>query len=155
MSFQIHALPESPFVDLFSIPDSELAKRSARRMVVDANPGFPCRVSLADAEVGETVILVNFEHQPNDTPYRSTHAIFVREGVEQVVMEPGEVPEVLRIRLLSVRAFDKAHQMIDADVVDGQELKGTIERLFENPNIAYVHLHNARPGCFSASVTRV
>lgn len=154
MSFQIHALPESLFADLFSIPDSELAKRSARRVVVEANPGFPCRVSLADAEVGETVILVNFEHQPNDTPYRSTHAIFVREGVEQAVVEPEEVPEVLRIRLLSVRAFDEAHQIIDADVVDGQELRDTVERLFENPNIAYLHLHNAKPGCFAASVTR-
>ncbi len=155
MTFQIHALPEAPFVPLFSMSDEDLSNQNARRVVVESKPGTPCRVSLADAEVGETAILLNFEHQPNNTPYKASHAIFVRKGVEQARLAPGEIPEVLRIRLMSVRAFDSAHQMIEADVVEGRELEGIIEHMFEQPNIAYVHLHNAKQGCFAASVTRV
>ena len=59
----------------------------AVRQTATTKPGFPCRVSLEDAEVGEQLILVNYEHQPSASPYRAAHAIFVRKGVEQA--KPG------------------------------------------------------------------
>ncbi len=154
MPFQIHALPDSLFCHLFSPSDAELATWSARRVVVDAEPGFPCRVSLAEAEIGETVILVNYEHQPNETPYRSAHAIFVRDGAKQAFPRMGEVPEVLESRLISVRAFDRHHEMVAAEIVEGQKLAAAIPSLFENAEVDYLHLHNAKRGCFAASVTR-
>ena len=155
MGFQINALRESLFNELFALSDTELAKRSARRMVADVKCGYPCRVSLVDAEIGETVILLNYEHQAHDTPYRSCHAIFVRQGAKQAVPKPGEVPEALSSRLLSVRAFDCTHDMVAADVVDGLQVEATICDLFADPKVEYLHLHNAKPGCFAASVTRV
>ncbi len=154
MSFQIHALSENLFNDLFSLTDAELETRSARRMVADQSPGCPCRISLADAEIGDTLLLLNYQHQPNETPYRSSHAIFVREGVRQAIPAPGEIPESLASRLISVRAFNNAHDMVDADVVDGENLAGRIDGLFANPDVDYLHLHNAKQGCFAASVTR-
>jgi hypothetical protein len=154
MSFQIHALAPEPFAPLFALPDSELAKVQAIRMTVDSSPGYPCRVSLADAEIGETVILLNFMHQPADSPYQASHAIFVRENAEQAFPEPGVVPQVLETRLISARAFDENHRMIDAQVVDGSELSETIPAMLRDPAVAYLHLHNAKPGCFAASVTR-
>ena len=83
MSFQIHGLPRESFVDLFLLSEEQLAGRSARRIVVDAKPGFPCRISLVDADIGESVVLVNYTHQPNKTPYRASHAIFVREAAKE------------------------------------------------------------------------
>lgn len=154
MSFQIHALPAARFEPLFALPDHELAKRRATRMVADHKPGFPCRVSLADAEVGETVLLLNFEHQPADSPYRAAHAIFVRQGAEQAFPAVGEVPEVLASRLISIRAFDHRHYMTGADVVDGIRLAEAIPPFLDDPAVAYLHLHNARPGCYAARVTR-
>lgn len=153
MSFQIHALPAEPFQPLFGMSEQELAGINATRIVVDQKPGYPCRVSLADAEVGETVILVNHVHQPAESPYRACHAIFVREHAGQAFPERGEIPEVLATRLISVRAFDDRHYMIDADVVDGEDLRMVIPRMFENPAVEYLHLHNARPGCYAARVT--
>ncbi|GMG82330.1 DUF1203 domain-containing protein [Paralimibaculum aggregatum] len=154
MSFQIHALPAAQFSGLFALSDEALAARNMRRMVVRAKPGTPCRVSLADAEIGETVILLNHEHQPAASPYRASHAIFVREGAAQAVPSVGEVPEALATRLLSLRLFDAGHMMIGADVVDGAALPGAIDRAFEDAAVAYIHLHNAGPGCFAAAVTR-
>ena len=154
MSFQIHALPAELFQPLFSLSARELAEVRATRMIADAEPGYPCRVSLADAKVGETVILVNYEHQPADSPYRSAHAIFVREHAEQAFPNLGQVPEVLQIRLISVRAFDEKHFMVNADVADGLRLHEVIPAMFKDPAVAYLHLHNAKPGCFAARVTR-
>lgn len=154
MTFQIHALPMEPFAELFALSDDELRQQGACRMVVKQKPGTPCRVSMADAEVGETVILTNYTHQPHDTPYKATHAIFVREGVAQADPLAGEVPHVLRSRLISVRSYVADHMMIDADVVDGTDLANAIHAAFENSVVAYIHLHNAKPGCFAASVTR-
>ena len=154
MSFQIHALPAAGFAPLFALSDSELAKRRATRMVVDAMPGYPCRVSLVDAAIGETVILINYQHQANESPYRASHAIFVREHAEQAFPAAGTVPDLLKRRLISMRAFDKRHHMIDADVVDGRRLAESIPAMLQDPGVAYLHLHNAKPGCFAAEVRR-
>ena len=154
MSFQIHALPSSQFKPLFAMSDSELRNVRACRVTADAKPGYPCRVSLADAEIGETLILLNFEHQTCDSPFQSTHAIYVRENVEQAFPGVGEIPEDLELRLVSIRAFDNKHHIIDADVIDGSLLSESIPAMLENPDVSYIHLHNAKLGCFTARVTR-
>ena len=154
MSFQIHSLPAEGFADLFALSDAELAEKNACRQIVQSKPGTPCRVSMADAEVGETVILLNYEHQPALSPYKATHAIFVREAASQAQLAVGEVPEVLRSRIISIRLFDSNHMMIDADVLQGDGLADAIIAAFESDQVSYAHLHNAKPGCFAASVTR-
>lgn len=154
MGFQISALDAAQYQHLFHLSDAALAEQKACRMVVTEKPGTPCRVSMADAEVGETVILVNHCHQAAKSPYQASHAVFVREGEETVQLAAGEVPEVLTCRLISVRLFDVNDMMIDADVVPGTELATALNAAFERPDVAYIHLHYAKPGCFAASVRR-
>lgn len=155
MGFQVKALSASLFSHLSGLTSDELIARGVRKVIADVSPGFPCRVSLKDAAVGETLYLLNFAHHDEDTPYRSTHAIFVRENAEQARPAVDELPEVLTSRLISVRAFNHAHDMVNADVVAGQDLRGAITAMFENDEVAYLHLHNAKPGCFAARVDRV
>ena len=109
MSFQIHALSPVQFEPLFTLSNHELAKLRASRMIVESKPGYPCRVSLADAEIGETIILVNFKHQSGESPFQATHAIYVRENTKQASPDVGMVPEALETRLISIRAFDDKH----------------------------------------------
>nr|WP_243846873.1 DUF1203 domain-containing protein [Sphingomonas japonica] len=123
-------------------------------MRADAKPGFPCRVTLEDAEPGEAVLLLNHEHLAVANPYRSRHAIFVREGAQRAATFTDTVPEQLAIRLLSVRAFGRSDMMIDAEVLEGSGLQDEIARLFNAPEVAYIHVHNARRGCFAARVDR-
>ena len=155
MGFRISPLEKSAFQHLVGASDDELAALGAVRMSVNVKPGFPCRVSLADAEIGESVLLVNYEHLSVDSPYRSTHAVFVRESVAQAEPFDNVVPESLRLRLLSVRAFDERGMMVNADVVHGSEADAALERLLANPEVAYLHLHNAKPGCYAARVDRL
>ncbi len=153
MSFRIRGLPAETFADLFALSEEALAARGAMRVTVDKAPGFPCRISLTDAAVGDEVILTHYEHHAVDSPFRSSHAIYVREG-ERTFDGVDRVPPMLRSRLLSLRAFDRDGMLLDADVADGREVEGLIERLFADPRAAYLHAHFAKPGCYAALIGR-
>ena len=154
MSFVVSALPVAQFQPLFALSDAALAEQGIVRRTVEG-PGSPCRVTLADAEVGETVLLMNYEHQPAETPFRSRHAIFVREGVADTAFAPGEIPPAFSARkFLSLRAFDAAGMMVDADVVPTPELSDAIPRLLADPQVAYLHAHYAGAGCYAARIDR-
>ena len=154
MAFRITGIDPQPFAPLFGLPDEDLARLGAVRYVADAKPGFPDRIGLRDAEIGETVLLVNFVHHAADTPYRASHAIFVSEKATTRYDGVDEVPEVLRVRTISLRAFDAAGMMLDADLADGREIESLITRFFADPKVAYLHAHYAKRGCYAARVDR-
>jgi hypothetical protein len=153
-SFRIVGLPLGSFQPLFSLVDSELSQRGAQRMIVDAKPGFPCRVSLKDAEIGERVILLPFAHHEVESPYRASGPIFVREIAKEADLCPGEIPEVVRRRLMSVRAYEASGMMLDGSVIPGTELESRLERVLADSRVSYLHLHNAGAGCYSCRVDR-
>ncbi len=154
MTFRIHGLPRADFAPLFSLSNEALTAQGVIRMAVDATPGFPCRVGLRDLEPGETALLLNFAHQPADTPYRSAHAIFVGEGSVEAELEADEVPEVMARRTLSIRSFDAAGMMLDAGLTDGREAAALITRLLQDARAETVHIHNAVRGCFAGYAVR-
>lgn len=155
MSFVISGLPVEAFKPLFSLSDAALAERGVVRCQVDAKPGFPCRVTLEDAEPGATVLLMNYEHQPAPTPYRASHAIFVSEAATEPRRAVDEVPGALRVRAaLSLRAYDEAGMMVDAELTPGAAIEPVIEKMFANPQVAYIHAHNAGRGCYAARIDR-
>jgi hypothetical protein len=154
MNFRIQALPSAQFALYFDLSAQELQRRGALLRSVDKRPGFPCRVSLIDALVGEKVLLINYEHHSGPTPFRSSHAIYARQNAEQAHCEVGEIPELFRSRLMSVRGFDREGMLIDADVIDGGQVESAIERMFKTEVAAYLHLHFAKPGCYAARVER-
>jgi hypothetical protein len=154
MDFRIQGLSPEPFTPLYGLSDDELANRNAKRYVAHTTPGFPDRIELRDAEPGERLILVNYVHQPAATPYQASHAIFVLEGADKSYDSVNQVPDVLRRRLLSIRAFDSAQWLIAADVCDGRALETTVQTLLARPEVAYLHAHYAKPGCYAARIER-
>lgn len=154
MSFRIIGLPAERFSHLFALSDEELAAQGAVRRIADARrPGYPCRISLTDSEPGDELVLVNYEHHAVDSPYRMRFAVYVRKD-EQTYDRVDEVPEQLRIRTLAVRAYDIAAMMVGWELIEGRDLGPAIDRLFANPDTAYLHVHYAAPGCYAARVER-
>jgi hypothetical protein len=153
MSFRVLGLSPDPFRPLFAMSDAELHELGARHVFAD-DPRMPCRVSMEHARLGEELLLLNFEHQPANTPYRATHAIYVRRAADRAFDAVDTVPEVLRSRLLAIRAFDAEHMMIDAEVCDGTEAADLFARFLANPEASYLHVHNAKRGCYAARVER-
>lgn len=124
-------------------------------MTATKKPGFPCRVSLEDAEIGEEVLLVNHEHLDCDTPFRSRYAIYVRLLAAQSSPAVNEVPQMLRTRALSLRAWTGDGMLAGADLADGTDIERVIAAQFAIPETAFVHIHFAKPGCYAARIDRV
>jgi hypothetical protein len=154
MTFRITGLSSAPFQPLFALSDQALAQLGVQRYVADKKPAFPDRIELRDAEIGETLLLLNYTHQPANTPYRASHAIFVLEGATTTYDRVNEIPEALRVRTLSLRAFDNSHQMVDADLVEGQQLEDAVDRLLSSSRVAYIQAHYAKRGCYAARIER-
>jgi hypothetical protein len=153
MSYVVRGLDPKPYSHLFGLSDAELAERGVVRMTV-SSPSFPCRVSLTDREIGETVLLLNHVSHDVAGPYRASHAIFVTEGEMHCGEFVDEVPPVFESRVLSLRGFDKDGMMADAILTQPGEADAGIRKLFANPAIETIHAHNATRGCFSAKIER-
>ena len=153
MSFRIAGLDPKPFTPLHALSDDELSARGVVRVTIGAKNSAPCRISLDDAEIGEYVLLINYPHQPADTPYKQQGPIFVRE-TSVCADFTDALPPALARRTLSLRGFDAAHMMIEADLVEGVDAATLIARFLANENVAYIHAHYARRGCFAATITR-
>ncbi len=154
-NFRIKAIPQNKIIPLFELSDSELVKQNALRMIVDKKPGFPCRTSLEDANIGEEVILFHYQHLDVTSPYKASGPIFVRKNVKAAVLDINTIPAMLTDRLLSIRGYDNNAMMIDAKTIQGITLFDTIQCLFNNSKIEYLHIHNADPGCYNCQVDRI
>ena len=153
MTYRIEGLRRADFTHLFALSDAELAAHNAVR-VTATGPGFPCRVSLEDAKAGEQLILLNYTSHDVATPYRSSYAIYVREGVEEIAPLTDATPPVFEGRPLGLRAFDSDGMLKDAALALPGQADAKIRELFAGDNIAYIHAHNAAHGCFSARIDR-
>lgn len=154
MPFVVTGLSPDTFAPLFGADEAALAAAGAVRYRVDASPGFPCRITLEDAEPGESVLLLNHEHHAVG-PYRARHAIFVRESAATPARYENVMPPALASRLLAIRAYDEGGMMIDAEIVEGVNAVPLVERLLADPRAVYLHAHNARRGCFAARIDRL
>ncbi|MGZ8510544.1 MAG: DUF1203 domain-containing protein [Chitinophagaceae bacterium] len=153
-NFQIKSLTDIEFADLFDLSDQQLENMGAARIIVDKKQAFPCRVSLEDAEPGEEVILLSYEHHKTNSPYRSSGPIYIRKNAITAIPGVNEIPKMLNHRLLSLRAYDKNGMMKQALVAEGHSLGTVLNTIFDNHGIQYIHIHNAKPGCYNCLVER-
>lgn len=123
-------------------------------MRADSGFGYPCRVGLEDAAVGDQLLLLSYPHLNAASPYRASGPIYVRRHALQRRLAPGEVPPVVTRRLMSLRAYDGQHLMVDGQVVEGTAVAAALGALFDRAEVAYVHLHDAKRGCCSCLALR-
>ncbi|MGC6174654.1 DUF1203 domain-containing protein [Lacrimispora sp. 38-1] len=153
--FRIRGLEKSEFQYLNDLSDEELENKGVVKIVADTSPGYPCRVSLEDAKVGETVYLLNYNHHVANSPYQGNGAIFVRKNAETAKIAVNAIPDQVLQRKLSIRGYDKSGMMLKCKLIDGIDIKSCIIDFFSNEKIEYIHIHNAVPGCYSCLVERV
>src|SRR5205823_12673846 len=93
----------------------------AVRVVADEPHSYPCRRCLRDADVGDTMLLLGYDPFLGSSPYAGRGPIYVHER-ECAPFASDDIPAQLTRRLLSVRAYDERHMLVDADVTEGLEL---------------------------------
>ena len=154
MGFRITGPAADHFRHLYGLSDAELKRLGVMRRVADETTSFTDRIEMRDAQPGEAVLLLNHVCQAADTPYKASHAIYVLEGAEKTYVGVNEIPDFMLNYLQSLRAFDDAGMMVEADVAMGDQVEPTIERLFQNPHTAYILAHNAKQGCYAGRIDR-
>ena len=154
-NFQIIALQDKEFNNLFLMDEEELKHIGAVKMIADKKPGFPCRVSLKDAEIGEEVLLLNYHYHFVNSPYKANGPIFIRKGATTAKLDVNEIPQMLHHRYLSVRGYNADSMIVDARVTEGVNLRENIDEIFDKKEVEYIHILNAKPGCYNCLVNRV
>lgn len=155
MNFICKGLDDSQFEHLYGLNDTKLKEKGVVTYIADSNPGFPCRVTLKDVHPGERLLLLNYIHLNVDSPYRASHAIFIKDGGSTENCAINEVPETVANRPVSIRGYDNQHMMIEANAVEGLESKKCIQIMLNNNNVAYIQIHTAKRGCFLTNVERI
>lgn len=154
MTYRIQGLARESFLPLFAMDAAELAARGALRVTADSDAGYPCRISLEDARIGESLILLNFASHDVPTPFRTTYAIYVRETAGEPPCFVDGMPPYLERRTLGLRAFDEAGMLRAATLAMPGEADSAVRELLGRPEVASVHAHNAAHGCFLALIER-
>ncbi len=153
MTYRITGLSPEPFNELFALSASELAARHAVRVTATSKPGFPCRITLDDAEIGEELILLHHVSHEVASPFRSAYAIYVRSS-EAVGDYVDTVPPVMANRPIALRGFDAEGMLRGALLAGPGEADAKVRELFVREDITYIHAHNAAHGCFAARIDR-
>ena len=154
MTYRITGIDPAPYRHLHGLTDAGLAEHGAVRMTVTAKPGCPCRVSLTDRDIGDSMLLLNHVSHDVAGPYRASHAIFVTEGEAESAEFVDDVPPVFATRVLSLRGFDANGMMVDALLTQPGEADAGIRQLLADHAIEIIHAHNATRGCFAARIER-
>lgn len=154
MTYAIRGLDPAPFAPLFAMTEDELAEHRAVRMTAEASRGFPCRVSLRDADEGDQLVLLHHVNHDVETPYRNAFAIYVSEDAGEPAVFIDECPPVFEGRPLALRGYDAAGMLASARLALPGEADTAIRALLEDPSIAYIDAHNAAHGCFAARIER-
>jgi len=152
-TFQIESLPAELFDEFLAMNDEELQEHDARWVTANERPGFPCRVSLEDAKIGERVLLMPYKFHDAESPYQASGPIYVRENVVSAKLAADEGPAILGTRRLALRAYDETGMLIDAALTTGPEATEDLRLMMLSLQPSYVQIHNAVTGCFFCSAS--
>ncbi len=154
MGYTITGIPMENLIPLKGQTNDQLKEQGVERIIASNKPGFPCRITLEDAEPGEPMLLMNYVSHAVTSPYRNAYAIYMREGATAEARFKNQLAPALMGRPISLRMFDHAGQLVGADLdIDGT-LDQKIERAFDRSEVSYLHAHNAAHGCFAAEILR-
>ena len=122
-------------------------------VIADSPTGYPCRHCLRFAQPGERVILFPYAAISPGHPYSESGPIFVHAEPCQRYATTREFPADFR-KGRAMRAYNSKFDMIDAEVVNGNEPELVIEKLFQNPETAFVDARSVTRGCYTFRIRR-
>lgn len=140
---------------------AEAARREAEAgapdhavVTADSPSGYPCRHCLRWAQPGEWMILFPFAAIAPGRPYSESGPIFVHAEPCERYAATHEYPLEFRTGR-AVRAYNSQHDIIAAEVANGEGPEAVIERFLQKPETAFVHVRSASRGCYTMEVERI
>ena len=94
------------------------------------------------------MILFPYKAIPDGHPYSESGPIFVHAESCERYGETGKFPTDFR-RGRVLRAYNSNYDMIDAEVVNGNEPEAVIEKFLQKPETAFVDARSVTRGCYT------
>jgi Protein of unknown function (DUF1203) len=132
---------------------AELGAEDHAVVKVDSTTGYPCRHCLRWAQPGERVILFPYTSIPPGHPYSETGPIFVHAEPCQRYSATDEYPADF-YNGRAFRAYDANYNIINAEVVNGNDPEAVIEKMLQNPKTEFVDARSVTHGCFTFRIVR-
>ncbi len=122
-------------------------------MTADSPTGYPCRHCLRWVEPGEQVVLFPYASIAPGRPYSESGPIFVHAQPCEQYAAMDEYPAEFRANRV-LRAYNASDEMIDAEVINGDEIAPVIEKLLSNPDAAFLQARSVSRGCYTLRLER-
>lgn len=155
-NFLFKGLKKDQFLYLDRLTQKELQRKHIKKLIVDEESGFPCRVSMKEGKIGETFYLLSFQHLNNHSPYDASGPIYVTLDNEEATLEVNEIPPIVFNRAISLHCYDINSMMIEGHIFEPRTLTSRIiGDILNNEDIFFIDAHNAARGCYSSRIYRV
>lgn len=124
---------------------------------VDGRETYPCRHCLREAPGGKGMLLLSHQAPEPRSVYGHLTAIFLCAHPCTRFEEPDVVPQIVRNRHVSLRAFRSDGMMLYEanELIEGEGHGAAIRRIFDRDEVAYINAHTAKAGCMLGHVVRV
>lgn len=123
---------------------------------IDAQGTHPCRHCLREASGEKGMLLLSHRASQPKSVYGHPTAIFLCAHDCARFEEPDTVPEIVRNRHVSLRAFTADGMMLYSanELAEGADHEAAIRRIFDREEVAFINAHTAKAGCLLCHVAR-
>lgn len=121
-------------------------------------PGYPCRACLYLGQSGEVMLLASWDLPLPQGPYWTPSPVFLHAHDWGGVALHDVLPETVLVNsIISLRHYDAAGMCLyDLGIVlPGEEAEVALRARLDDPRVAYVNIHTARPGCWLTRVEKI
>lgn len=119
--------------------------------------GNPCRHCLSDISAGEPLLIMAYRPIPIAQPYAEVGPIFLHaEACDRYDGSAG-IPAIFLDRSqMLIRGYGEDDRIVygSGHVIATSAIEQTAQRLFEQPEISYIHLRSASYNCFQCRIDR-
>jgi hypothetical protein len=119
--------------------------------------GNPCRHCLMDIPQGEPFLIIAYRPFPALQPYAEVGPIFLHaEACGRYDGAAGVLPVIADRDTLLIRGYGNDDRIVygSGQVIASEDVAETAAKMFERPEIAYIHLRSASYNCYTCRIDR-
>jgi hypothetical protein len=123
---------------------------------VSDGDGNPCRHCLAEIERDKPMLILAYRPFSSLQPYAETGPIFLCAQDCARYPQIAGVPALYRNREMLIRGYDHGERIIygTGKVIDMGSIHTEAERLFADPELAFIHVRSSTNNCYHFRIER-
>jgi hypothetical protein len=151
LRFSISAIP----TDVAARIRTTLVDDLGNQLVARPADSAPCRHCLRITKPGEHLIVFAYQPFTSVGPYAEVGPVFVHAAACEAYTYRDTFPEDFRKRVLTMRGYNAEGAIETAELSEPGNPEATIERLFSNERVSFIHVRNPAWGCYDFRIDRL